>query len=171
AAVIADHNALRWMAADRTLQTMLVRHYLPLWRNLWLPGLNVRLTAEAPSFAWIAPTGGAYRIYASPALASHPWFSRPLFVASFYEASAQRLQLPLEEPADHPELLLWRGAVPKDGVINLWKGQRLEVTSRSAEPLGLFLVPGHDTMLFRQPPPRVTLDGEAPRVTHIPVLR
>ena len=169
AAVIADHNALRWLVADRTLQATIVRHYLPLWRNLWLPGLNARLTPEAPSFAWTAPADGDYRIYATPALATHPWFSRPLFVTSYFEADARRLEVPLGAPSNPPELI-WRGATPANGVLHLRKGQRLEVTWTAPVALGVLLVPGRDTLLFRQPPPRVTLDGEAPRVTHIPAL-
>jgi hypothetical protein len=169
AAVIADHNALSWMVADRTLQATLVRHYLPIWRNLWLPGLNARLTREAPSFAWTVPADGDYRIYAAADVAAHPWFTRPMFVASFYEAPARRLEVSLGQPFNPPELL-WRGATPANGVLHLRKGQRLEVTSSAATPLGLFLVPGRDALLFRQPPPRVTLDGEAPRETHIPAF-
>jgi hypothetical protein len=162
AAVIADHNALVWLAADRGLQREVVRHYLPVWRNLWMPAMSARLepgqTAE-----WRVPADGDYRLYASPRLASHPWFRTPLFVASYYERDAKRLELPLGTPAAHPELA-W------PAVTRLRKGERIAMTSRAAVPLGVLLVPGRDDLLFRQPPPGATLDASAPRVTHLPRL-
>lgn len=166
AAVIADHNLLLWLVSDRPLQQQLVRHYLPRWRNLWLPGLSARLTPEQPAFTWTVPADGDYRIYAAPALASHPWFARPLFVSTYHEADANRSQVRLGEPA-YPETLRWSVA-PQNGVLRLKKNQRLSVTSGAGMPLGLFLVPGDDRLLFRQPPPGVTIDASSPRVTHFP---
>ncbi|HEY0142014.1 MAG TPA: hypothetical protein VGF48_14035 [Thermoanaerobaculia bacterium] len=165
AAVIADFNALTWLRNDRELQQRLVRHYLPVWRNLWMPGLNARL-APGATFSWTAPIDGAYRLYATPALARHPWFSRPLFVATYHEEDAVRMSLVLDQTIEHPALT-WSVA-PRNGVIHLKKGQSLDVTSRAGEEIGVMLVPGHDRIVFRQPPPRVTLDASTPRTTHIP---
>lgn len=165
AAVIADFNSLTWLRNEPELQQRLVRHYLPAWRNLWMPGLNARL-APGATFSWTAPKDGAYRVYASPQLASHPWFSRPIFVASFFEEGAHRMAVRLGAPLEHPGLTF--SIAPRNGVIHLRKGQQLDVLSRANETVGVMLVPGDDAVLFRQPPPRVTLDASAPRTTHIP---
>ncbi|HEX6159380.1 MAG TPA: hypothetical protein VF111_04385 [Thermoanaerobaculia bacterium] len=165
AAVIADYNALTWLRLEPDLQQRIVRHYLPVWRNLWMPGMNARL-APGGSFSWTAPKDGAYRIYATPQLARHPWFSRPIFVGSFYEAPAARMTLRLDRPLEHPALT-W-SVPPRNGVIHLRKGDQLDVVSRANEEIGVMLVPGDDRLLFRQPPPGATIDAAAPRTTHIP---
>jgi hypothetical protein len=160
AAVIADHNLLQWLAARPALQRRIVTHYLPVWRSLWMPGLSARVSGRAE---WIAPADGDYRVYASRGLASHPWFRRPLFVGSYFEADAKRLELRLGAPVMPPSLTI-NGA--HDPVVRLRKGQHVVATT--TEPLGVMLVPGNDTVLFRQPGPHVTIDGAAPRVTHWP---
>ena len=162
AAVVADQNALVWLDMDGALRKVIVRHYLPVWRNLWMPGLSVRLE-PGQSVEWRVPADGEYRLYASPALAEHPWFRRPLFVGSYFEADAKRLEVRLGAPRAHEELG-W------PAVRRLRKGERVAMTSRASVPLGVMLVPGGDRVLFRQPPPNVTLDAAAPRVTHVPRL-
>jgi hypothetical protein len=160
AAIVADHNALVWLGMQRDLQRVAVRNYLPAWRNLWVPAPNARLepgqTAE-----WIVPADGDYRLFASAALAAHPWFRRPLFVSSYFEPDAKRFEVRLGAPAAHPELG-W------PAVTRLRKGQRIAMTSRAAVPLGVLLVPGRDEVLFRQPPIGATLEGATARVTHLP---
>lgn len=165
-AVIADQNAIVWLSTQPELRAAMVRHYLPLWRNLWIPAMSARLD---PYAAWIVPRDGVYRVYASTQLASHPWFARPLYVASYFGPGAERATVRLGEPAVPPGVA-WRldgRAVELGPAVRLRKGQRLE--ARSSAPLGIFLVPGEDMVLFRQPPANVTLDAAAPRVTHWPL--
>lgn len=162
AAVIADYNALTWLRADRDLERAIVRHYVPVWRNLWMPGPNTLLQA-GQTMEWTVPADGDYRLFASPALATHPWFRAPLFVGSYHEADARRMEVRLGAPIAHPELG-W------PAIVRLRKGQRIRMTSRASVALGVLLVPGDDPVLFRQPPPGVTLDASTPRVTHVPRL-
>jgi hypothetical protein len=160
AAIVADHNALVWLGIQRDLQRVATRLYMPVWRNLWIPAMNARLE-PGQTIEWVVPADGAYRLFASPALAAHPWFRRPLFVSSYHEPDAKQLEVRLGAPAAHPELG-WAA------VTTLRKGQRVTMTSRGAMPLGVFLVPGRDDVLFRQPPIGATLEGATARVTHVP---
>jgi hypothetical protein len=42
---------------------------------------------------------------------------------------------------------------------------------QSSEALAAFLLSSDDRVIFRQPPPGVTLEAASPRVTHWPRLR
>ena len=168
--VIADQNVLTWLAVQPELRSAVVHHYLPLWRNLWIPAMSARLNAKSPGFRWAVPRDGVYRVYASEALARHPWFERPLFVGSYFGEGADRVTMRLGPPAPS-NALAWRldGAEAQIGsTVRLKKGQRLEASLTSPAAVGVMLVPGSDPVLFRQPPPNVTVDGAAPRVSHVP---
>lgn len=68
-----------------------------------------------------------------------------------------------------PELLAWTldgRPMTAGNAISLRKGSRL--TAEASTDLSVFLVPGNETVWFRQPPRGVTLDGELPRVWHLP---
>jgi hypothetical protein len=167
AAVIADHNALVWLGMQRDLQRVLVRHYLPVWRNLWIPAPNARLD-PGQAVEWIVPADGDYRLFASPALAQHPWFRRPVFVSSYHEPDAKRFEVRLGAPtlASNLEGI----GISLAPVMRLRKGQRIGIRSRASTPIGVLLVPGRDALLFRQPPIGATLEGATSRVTHLPRL-
>jgi len=164
AAVVADFSVRAWLQSHPDLGLFTVRHYLPIWRDLWLPGLSARLTPQRPAMTWIVPADGTYRIFASPRLASHPWFRAPLNweVPIWRDASvtaADSLNVPLtfSVPVDSDRLVLR-------------KGMRLSVTSMSAEPVGVFVTPVDPRLLFRQPPPGVSLEGSADPEWHVPDL-
>ena len=162
AAVVIDHNALRWMAlVQRELAPFFVRHYVPVWRNLWVPGMNARLRPGA-QMRWVVPRDGTYRVFASPELAAHPWFRDPFYAGAFDDADP-RVTLRLPPPAMHPDLE-WS----VDPSHSLKKGQRIAVTNRGPVPLGVILLPGDDTILFRQPSHGATLEAPTSRVTHVP---
>ena len=170
AAAVVDHYALVWMSrVQPELGRYFVRHYIPVWRNLWIPGMNLRLQPGA-RFEWIVPRDGTWKLFASPALARHRWFRQP-FVVAYYEApdsARHTLRLPL--PAAHPALQ-WRidgRPAVVNGAIALRKGQRLAVANGGGEVLGLILLPTDDRLLFRQPPPGATLEAASTRVTHVP---
>jgi hypothetical protein len=166
--VIADQNAIVWLAGQPELRGAMVRHFIPLWRNLWIPALSARLDEQTTHAVWIVPRDGVYRVYASASLAGHPWFTKPLYVASYFGPGADRSELRLGAPASPPSIS-WRvdgAVVTPSATLALRKGQRLEADGSG--PLGILLVPGHDEVLFRQPPEGVTLDAAAPRVTHWP---
>ena len=166
AVVVSDHYTYHWLGRiQRELAPYFVRHYMPVWRNLWVPAMNV-LARPGASFTWIVPRDGTYRLFASPALATHDWFRNPLLVGTYERRDGGSYTLALPPPAPHPSLT-W--SVPaEDGVMTLRKGQRLTVTNRGSETLGVILLPGDDRVLFRQPPRGTTLEAAATRVTHVP---
>ncbi len=169
AAVITDRNCAVWLAQNPELGALVVRHYLPLWRNLWLPGLSGITSAGDKPLVWAAPADGDYRVYASPGLVAHPWFHHPLA----YRVS-DRTEVRFGTPSAIPNVLWYinnRPAAPLRGVLQLHKHDVLTMVSMTPERIGVFLIPGNESLWFRQPPPGVTLDSEGPRVTHVPDFR
>lgn len=155
AAVVFDHYALGWVwTVQRELAPYLLRHYVPVWRNLWVPGMNVVL-GPGERFEWIVPRDGSYQLYASPELARHPWFRDPF---NAYKGDPLVLR-----GMSRPPVTLSAGP-------QLRKGQRLSVVSHASEPLGIILLASGDRVLFRQPPHGATLEAETTRVTHVPNL-
>lgn len=172
AALVVDQYALIWLSrVQRELAPYFTRHYMPVWRNLWVPALNARLEPGARA-EWIVPRDGTYRLFASPSIARHEWFRRPLGASSYENDDASRLTLALPAPGPHRELLWWIDGQPAtiDGAVQLRKGQHVGVIHRGTTPLGVILLPGADRVLFRQPPPGATLEAATTRVTHIPKL-
>lgn len=162
ALVVFDHNALVWVAnVQRELAPFFVRHYVPVWRNLWVPGMNAVLPPGA-RIEWTVPRDGVYRLFASPELARHPWFRAPVYVGA-YDNADPRVTLRLPAPAPHPALE-WS----RDPSQPLRKGERMAVTNGGDVVLGVFLLSGDDTVLFRQPPGGATLEAASTRVTHVP---
>jgi hypothetical protein len=156
AAIITDYRAMTWLQTHPSLAAYATRHYVPEWRNLWLPGMSARLRA-GESATFVVPASGTYRVVASPALAQHPWFGRELLVGS----------LPLRARVD-VDLTRFGPPVGIDlpPRFTLTRRQTLRVTA--TEEVGLFIVPAERERLFLQPPGNVTLDAAMPPVTHIP---
>lgn len=168
AAIVTDHLALKWLVQHRELRRLVVTHYLPLWRDLWIPAPSARLTPTRPRMTWTVLRDGRYRVYASPALANHPWFRAPVWVGVYERPDAARFPVRLGAPVTHPELR-WSAPVV-GGRVSLRKGQQLSVEWRGAQPIGVMLVPDDHAAMFRQPPPTATLEAAYPRVTHVPRL-
>jgi hypothetical protein len=170
AAFVADRNAMVWLVSiQKELAPYFIRHYTPVWRNLWMPGMNASVPPGGTQ-RWLVPRDGEYRLYVSEAAARHPWFRRPLYV-SVYELDHVELRLP---PAGNDPALQWfidGQPVAMPARVVLHQGQRIEVKSSAARPLAIFLLNGADTVIFRQPPHTVTLEASAPRVTHWPSFR
>lgn len=166
AAVITDRNAVVWLASHPELATYVVRHYLPWYRNLLLPGMSARLEAGR-SASWIAPADGVYRVMASPALADYPWFRFPL-------AQRPGVDWTLKVQPSGAGLIRWTvdgETLTNAPALRLRRGARVTAHSLANAPLGVFLVSGRDPWWGRQPPPGVTLDAEGPREWHWPRLR
>jgi hypothetical protein len=154
AAIVFDHYALVWVGTvQRDLAPYLVRHYMPVWRNLWVPAMNA-VVRPGQRLEFVVPRDGTYRLYASPELARHRWFRDPF-------GAYRGEPLPLR-------------ATPQPVVISagprLKKGQRISVTSHASEPLGVIMISSDDRVLFRQPPDGASLEAETTRVTHVPNL-
>lgn len=170
AALVIDYNAMVWIGrVQRELAPYFVRHYIPVWRNLWVPGMNARLTPESPRAAWVVPRDGTYRVFASAALAGHEWFRAPFRVVSYENHDAGTV---LALPPARADAVEWRidgaAADAAGGTLVLRKGQQLEAFSGSAAAQGVIVLSSGDTTLFRQPPPGATLEAATTRVTHVP---
>ncbi|MFP5245938.1 MAG: hypothetical protein ACLGH0_04530, partial [Thermoanaerobaculia bacterium] len=167
AAVVVDYNVLQWISSvQRELAPFFTRHYIPGWRELWVPALDGRVRAGT-TVQWVVPRAGTYRIYGSYILARHPWFRTPWAAATYKKPDAARLTFELPPPGAPPELQL---NVTGD-VVQLRRGQTIIATNTSPEDMAVILLSTDDRVLFRQPPPGVTLEGETTRVTHIPSFR
>ena len=168
AALVADHYALVWMASvQRELAPYFMRHYIPVWRNLWIPAMNARLQAGTGTHR-IVPRSGTYRVYASKDLARHPWFRSPFMVASYKGDDAARWTVRLPEPGLGPVQILVDGRPA--GSLMLRQGQRVTMINTGPEDVAVILMSTDDRTLFRQPPPGVTLEAEKTRITHVPHL-
>lgn len=167
-AVIADHDLRHWLYDHRPLGEFVVRHYLPLWREIWLPGMSARVTPLAPAARWIVLAGGTYDIYASANLASHPWYRQPL-----------DFELPLWRGAGPPSLAD-RGAridwfvdgtpISATAALTLRRGQRLDAISREPLPVGIMLINAKNDAAFCQPPRGTTLEASDLPRWHLPDL-
>lgn len=166
AAVIADYDLRSWLAAHRLFGQFIVTHYLPLWREIWLPGMSARVTPRAPVARWIVLADGTYDVYASANLASHPWYRQPLN----YEQPLWRGAGP-PSASDRGARIDWfvDGApVSATTTLTLRRGQHLDAISREALPVGIMLINAKNDVAFCQPPPGTTLEGSAPPRWHVP---
>lgn len=168
AAIVFDHYALVWVATvQRELAPYFVRHYVPVWRNLWIPGMNARL-APGQGFRWIVPRDGTYRFFASAELARHPWFHDPLYVGAYDNADPHLSWRLPQSGMDGVELFVDRVPAGRASTIVLRKHQLVEARNRSGRTMAVILLSGNDTQLFRQPPAGATLEAATTRVTHVP---
>lgn len=172
AVVVLDHSVMVWvLIVQRELAPFVARHYVPVWGDLWVPGLSARLKPNGGAIEWIVPRDGEYRLFASPELARHVWFVNPYYIAAQSdEADPQDFTLVLPPPAAHPQLRWWIDRRPANvgATVRLRKGQRIAAVYSGPAPLGVFLVPGDDKVLFRKPPGGATLEASTSRETHIP---
>jgi hypothetical protein len=146
--VIADYRVYGYLRSHPDLARVLTTHYLPVWRNLWVPAYTSRAGGE-----WVAVVDGTYRVIRSEALFNHPWFRRPL------EVGVLDTNVPVLDVGTIDGLK----SVP---TVTLRRGQRFRVDAASNE--AVLVVPVNELQFFQQPPHGVTLDAVAPARTHIP---
>jgi hypothetical protein len=174
AAVVVDHSVMVWtLIVQRELAPFIARHYIPLWGQVWVPGMSARLKGDGGVIEWIVPRDGTYRLFATPELARHLWFVNPYYLAATDATeNLRRFTVTLPEPAAHPQLEWWIDRQPANigATVTLRKGQRIAVAYAGATSLGVILLPGNDRVLFRQPPAGATLEASGSRVTHVPRL-
>jgi hypothetical protein len=144
--VIADYRVFGYLRDHPALARLFTSHYLPLWRNLWVPAFTSRGSSE-----WVAPVSGTYHVYMSEALAGHAWFRHPLEVGVF-DSNVR----PLE----------FGGELKPSSVITVKRGEPIHVDAPPS--FGVFVIPASERVFFQQPPHGVTLDAVAPAVTHVP---
>ena len=167
AAIITDRPSAMWFGLHPQVGVFAIRHYLPYWRNLWLPGMSWRTTPAAPAADWIVPADGVYRIAASTTLASDEWFSHPLA----YGIPRPPLEV-ARLAADAPVVWVVNGerVTPQNGRLRLKQKDHLRAVAMAPAPVGIMLFRGEDPIWFRQPPDGVTIDSEGARSFHWPRL-
>jgi hypothetical protein len=139
-AVISDYGARVWMATHPDLRRYFTSHYLPVWRDLWIPAMS-GIVPPGRRATWIVPADGDYLVYASAELANHPWFH-----------------------GDAGATTLLRNGDP----VRLRRGAIYSVASSDVRPTGVFIVPASITKLFRHPLANVDIDGAPAPEWHIP---
>jgi hypothetical protein len=171
AAIIADHDTRGWMLRHRQLGQAAAAHYLPAETDLWLPGMSGRL-APRQTVEWIVPADGTYTIYASPRLASHPWFRQPLYFNWSMWRDRGAVAVRADDAAAAPVAFTINGrAVPIGAkTLTLHRRDRLAATSGASGPIGILLPRIARERLFILPPPGVTLEGSASPRWHVPDL-
>lgn len=170
-AVIADYDARGWMFRHRELGQAVVAHYLPADIELWLPGMSSRLL-PSNRVEWIVPADGTYTIYASPRLASHPWFRQPLYFETpmWHDRAAVTVR-PGDAAAASVAFTVNGVAVPAGAKrLALHRLDHLSATSTAPVPIGIMLPLVRRERLFLLPPPGVTLEGSASPRWHVPDL-
>lgn len=140
AAIVYNLRMQRWFEISPRTAAFAVRHYVPVTRDLWLPGMTATLQPGA-TYRWTVPVAGRYTLRASEPLVRHPWLTRPLAFAKLQGPRAALYAIPLERlPHARVE---WRvdGVVIPHPTITLRKGAHVEVISREDRPVGVLLVP------------------------------
>lgn len=161
AAVIADYRMFILLSRRADLAHYLTTHYIPVLRNAWLPGMSARIDARGGA-QWVAPESGEYRVYASPLLARHPWFERPLMTAA-PAMRAMPLEIPLAQIPPGP-IAIFAAGRPARSPLRLRRGDIVSVSANEA--VGVFVVRGDEDALFRDAGPFDVVDELPP--PHVP---
>jgi hypothetical protein len=170
-AILMDYASRAFFLVYTDLGVFTVSHYLPYWRDLWLPGMSARLTPQRATAVWVVPADGVYRVYASPRLAGHVWFRHPLYWHTpLWRDAREVTTVRADEGWSTTRAPLAFSVVPQGDRLVLRKGQRLAVGLRGAEPVGVFVTPLEAGQLFQQPPVGVTLEASAEPQWHVPDL-
>jgi hypothetical protein len=145
AAIVYGLRMQRWFEIFPATARHVVRHYVPLYRDLWIPGLTAALPSGGHA-AWRAPRSGRYTIYASTTLLKHPWFTQPLRYAAIKGPDAPRYAIGLGKlPPVPADVLSWsvngQAIGPLQRELSLAAGDRVDVTSRASAAVGVLVVP------------------------------
>jgi hypothetical protein len=153
AAIIYNYRMRLWFQTFPETASVAMTHYVPLYRNLWVPGLSASMIPGRDA-QWVVPRAGRYRIYESEVLLKHPWFSRPLEYADTAGPDAPRYEIPLQKfsATSLAGLRVAVDGVPQDSTeIDLKKGSVLRLTSHLAHPTGILVVPADLTRICITP--------------------
>jgi len=151
AAVIVDPRMPQWLAEWPDLRRAIVQHYIPRWRNVWVPG-GSGILGPGAEVSLDLVRDGAYRVIAGPQLLQHPWFHNP--IACAMASGPQGAQMVIDA-----------ASIPNAPVDVVRSGKRIVLHSRATMPVGFFVFPASATRLFDVP------DGGAPMVDPLFSLR
>jgi len=150
AAIIHNLRMQRWFEIFPRTGAFAVRNYVPLTRDLWVPGLSVKLE-PGQAVTWTVHRAGAYALWASEPLARHPWLTQPLHYAAIQGPAATRYAIAL------PRLPRANVRWSVDGVpvstmeAALQKGSRVSIVSGEPRPIGVLLAPADVKVLCTAP--------------------
>lgn len=160
AAIVFSYRVSFWLQAFPDAGAWAMRHYIPMYRDLWVPALSARIEPSGPGVAWVVPRDGLYRLHASELLAKHPWFREPLSRALAVGDAAQVYVIPLQE-LDTVDLRRVRITIDDlplaSTVVALRKGQTVRLRGAWTVPVGVLLAPADLTELFLAPEERFAL--------------
>lgn len=156
AAIVYNERVHHWLVTFPALARHVVHHYVPLERNLWIPGMSSPLPPGSSRIVWSAPAAGRYDVWSSELLAKHPWFARPLLYGRIEGEDAALLEIPLPRLPRLPDASLqWTvDGVPAPAgtrTLVLRRDSRVELRANTSAPAGVLLVPGGLTSLCRSP--------------------
>lgn len=146
AAIVFNYRIHNWLLAFPNVRNFAVHHYVPLYRNLWIPGLTAAIPVGPSSLGWTAVADGRYDVWASELLAKHPWIARPLEYGLIEGPDAAVMEIPLLRlPLLAPEALQWTvDGVPQPRgtrTLLLRRGARVGLRSSLSRPAGVLVVP------------------------------
>jgi hypothetical protein len=130
AAVVFDPRLFGWLADWPDLRRAIVRHYVPRWRKVWVPGGSGILAPGATATIELTRHGN-YRVIAAPELLRHPWFRNAVATAAI-----------------GGDLTIDVNAVRSAPVVVTRRGALLDITSRANVPVGFFVLPANAPRLF-----------------------
>lgn len=154
AAIVYNLRVHYWLLTYPRLALYVARHYLPVYRNLWVPGMTAAVGPQDRRAVFIVPKSGRYDVYASALLARHPWIVRPL---QYGQMEGSELEIPLERLPPLPDASLqWsvNGAVVAGRMLELNAGDRLALAYRGDTPAGVLVVPHGTSTLCTTPDAR-----------------
>ncbi len=159
AAIVFNYRIHNWLIAFPNVAQYAVHHYVPLYRNLWIPGLSAPLPAGSTRLRWRAAAAGRYEIWSSELLAKHPWIARPLEYGLIEGPDAVVMEIPLARlPRLDPHSLQWSvDGVPQPSgttTLVLKKASLIELRSNLPRPAGVLVVPTGTRTLCAAPEER-----------------
>ncbi len=146
AAIIYDYRLALYLRTFPAVAEYATHHYIPLYRNLWIPGLAALVPARPTHLVWTAPRAGTYDSWPSEVLATHPWFTTPLQYAAIEGLYAPDYVIPLRQLPPMPaEAFQWTvdGVAQPRGTrtLVLRRGSRVELRTALPRNAGVLLVP------------------------------
>jgi hypothetical protein len=146
AMIVHGYRVNLWMRSFPRVMSYAVHHYVPLYRDLWIPGMSATIEPRPMRTMWRVPASGRYTLYASEILLRHPWFTRPLEYAMSEGEAPETYEIPLSLLPLLPDSdLHWTidgRPVPAGArTLDLAQGSSLMLVSTTHNRAGILIVP------------------------------
>ena len=136
AAIVYDQRVQRWLEAFPNVRRYTAHHYLPLYRNLLLPGMSTTVDARPLRSVWRVPVTATYHLWAGE-LGTQPDLARLLGTGDAYVELDRLPPFPYETL----QVMVDGVAIPRGTrVLPLKKGSRIELVSSVPRPAGILFV-------------------------------